>query len=289
MTDSLTAFARVQDQWGGYLYCWELKSVNHRYLDISFRLPDAYRCMENTLRYQLRDHLHRGKIDCQLKISDATDTAPPAMQMNAGLVDALLEVSAALAARYPLANDVTVNSLLTWPGVLQQSQPEMHTLQPQLERLFNEALEQLLIARHTEGNGLKIYIQSRIDLLKEEIRLARSLVALISQQTREKLMAKLHQLQLGVLESRIEQEIALILIRLDVTEELDRLQTHLTEVARIIECDTVVGKRLDFLMQELNREANTLSAKSDSAALTQHAVQMKVLIEQMREQIQNIE
>jgi len=268
---SMTAFTRAQDQWGGYLYCWELKSVNHRYLDISFRLPETFRFMENALRYQLRDHMHRGKIDCQLKINDAIDSAPPSTLINTDLVSTLLKVSADLAAVHQLANDITVSSLLTWPGVFQQNQPDVNALQPQLERVFNDALEQLLVARRTEGNMLKNHIQSRIDLLKEEIRQTRSHVDLISLQTKEKLIARLHQLQLGVVEARIEQEIAMILIRFDVSEELDRLQTHLTEVERTIECDKVVGKRLDFLMQELNREANTLSSKSDSVVLTQQS------------------
>lgn len=289
MTYSMTAFARTQDQSDGFLYCWELKSVNHRYLDCSFRLPENFRFMENTLRYQLRDHIHRGKIDCHLKISHAMDNTHPSMVVNTGLVNTLLNVAANLAAVHPLANDITVSNLLSWPGVLQSNEPDMNALQSQLERSFNETLEQLVVVRRTEGNALKNSIKSRIHLLQEEIKQTQSLVHLSSLQTKEKLLARLHQLELGVTEARIEQEIAMILIRLDVSEELDRLQTHLLEVERTLEYDKIVGKRLDFLMQELNREANTLSSKSDSIVLTQHAVQMKVLIEQMREQIQNIE
>lgn len=289
MICSMTAFAIKQAQVEGYIYCWELKSVNHRYLESSFRLPEYLRFMENNLRHQLKDQIHRGKIDCSLKISEVKDNHESSMIINQELVRDLLNVSSYLASNYPLANDMTISHLLNWPGVLQSTLPDIDKLQPQIECTFNETLKLLLEARATEGSALKNHIKARIDLLKEEIRQAQSLVHLNSQQTKEKLLARLRLFQLEVSEARIEQEIAMILVRLDVSEELDRLQTHLLQVERTLECDKIVGKRLDFLMQELNREANTLSSKSDSSILTHHAVQMKVLIEQMREQIQNIE
>ena len=285
----MTAFARVQNQMGAGLHCcWELKSVNHRYLDVSFRLPESFRFIEANLRNILRGKLSRGKLECQLKVNDlASDNQ--SMVINTGLINALLEAGAALASNHQLADDLTVSRLLAWPGVVQISQPDMEALGQDVEQSFQEALTQLLSARLVEGSMLKEHVQSRLNLLSDEIIRARAQVALTSGQTKEKLLTRLHTIKLEVMDARIEQEIALMLARLDVSEELDRLQTHLDEVGRTLEYDDVAGRRLDFLMQELNREANTLSSKSDTVVLTQHAVQMKVLIEQMREQIQNIE
>lgn len=288
MTHSMTAFSRVQNQHGPSLLCWELKSVNHRYLDVSFRLPESLRFLEANLRNLLRGQVGRGKLECQLKFNDMAGENQ-SMLINESLVNALLEASGKLAANQQLANDLTVSHVLGWPGVVQISQPDIHSLSELVEQLFKDALSQLQEARLLEGNVLKEYVKARLDMLNEEVRQTREQVALIATQTREKLLRRLQDLQLGVNESRIEQEIALMLARLDVSEELDRLQTHVNEVERTLDSHESVGRRLDFLMQELNREANTLSAKSDSAVLTLHAVQMKVLIEQMREQIQNIE
>jgi len=284
----MTAFSRVQNQFGSSLLCWELKSVNHRYLDVSFRLPESFRFLEVNLRNLLRGQISRGKLECQLKFNDlAGDTQT--MTLNESLVSALVEMSEKLASSQQLANDLTVSQVLAWPGIVQSSQPDLDALSAQILQLFKEALTQLQAARLNEGNVLKEYIKARLHKLNDEIILTRELLTTISVQTREKLLARLQDLQLGVNEARIEQEIALMLARLDVSEELDRLQTHVNEVERTLDSDESVGRRLDFLMQELNREANTLSSKSDSAALTLNAVQMKVLIEQMREQIQNIE
>ena len=285
MTHSMTAFARVQNQYG---ICWELKSVNHRYLDVSFRLPESFRFLEINLRNLLRGQLSRGKLECQLKVNDLMGEHQ-SMVINTGLVKALLDAGAVLASSQQIADDLTVSRLLAWPGVVQTQQPDMESLGQQIEQAFQEALTQLLAVRLAEGSMLNEHIKARIRLLFDEIFSARAQVALTSGQTKEKLLTRLHTIQLDVMDARVEQEIALILARLDVSEELDRLETHLNEVARTIESDEGAGRRLDFLMQELNREANTLSSKSDSVVLTQHAVQMKVLIEQMREQIQNIE
>ena len=288
MTHSMTAFARVQNQLGGRSFCWELKSVNHRYFDVSFRLPDVCRSMEINFRNILRGQVNRGKLECQLKINDAVGE-PQLMQINDTLIRSLLDTGAKLALNHELANDLTVSRILEWPGVIEASELDIAALGETIQQSFQVALSQLLAIRLTEGLMLKEHIKARLLLLNDEITFAKREVASMAAATRAKLLARLQTIHIEVSEVRIEQEIALILTRLDVSEELDRLQIHLNEVARTLECDEVAGRRLDFLMQELNREANTLGSKSDSVALTQHAVQMKVLIEQMREQIQNIE
>jgi uncharacterized protein (TIGR00255 family) len=288
MIHSMTAFARSQKQIETGTLCWEIRSVNHRYLDVSFRLPESFRFLETQLRASLRDKINRGKLECQLKYQD-TSSDNQSMLINIGMVNALVDLSTKLAASHHLANDVTVSKVLSWPGVVQVGQLDMEVLGQQAVALFQDAVMQLSQTRAVEGNALKLHVDGRLQALEQEVIRSRSTVASLVNQTKDKLLSRLHAIQLEVPEPRVEQEIAMILARLDVSEELDRLQTHISEVRRTINCDSIAGRRLDFLMQELNREANTLSSKSDSVDLTQSAVEMKVLIEQMREQIQNIE
>ncbi|MDI9819745.1 MULTISPECIES: YicC/YloC family endoribonuclease [unclassified Legionella] len=288
MTHSMTAFARIERQLDAGVFCWEIKSVNHRYLDVSFRLPEAFRFLEASLRSSLRGKITRGRLECQLKFQDAS-CAESSMLVNEGLADGLIKAGNQLAATRFLANDLSLSTVLAWPGVLQVSQPDLEIAAQQAEQLFQEALTQLLAIRKKEGESLKVHIKARLDKLKEQVKQARQQSASVAGQVRDKLSTRLNTLQLEVDNSRIEQEIALILTRLDISEELDRLQIHVDEVSRVLDSDEATGRRLDFLMQELNREANTLSSKSDSVALIQIAVEMKVLIDQMREQIQNIE
>jgi uncharacterized protein (TIGR00255 family) len=288
MIQSMTAFARAQRQIGAGNFCWEIRSVNHRYLDVSLRLPESFRFMETPLRNSLRDKISRGKLECQLKYQD-TGTENQSMLINRGMVNALVDLSHQLAVSHHLANDLGVSHILSWPGVVQANTPDVEAMAQEAVALFNEAIEQLRQVRITEGKALKAHVEIRLDELKQQLEKASSIVKVQEGQVKDKLLTRLHAVQLEVPESRVEQEIALILARMDVSEELDRLQTHLNEVSRTINCDKIAGRRLDFLMQELNREANTLGSKSDSVELTQCAVEMKVLIEQMREQIQNIE
>jgi uncharacterized protein (TIGR00255 family) len=284
----MTSFARAQSQFDTGQLNWEIRSVNHRYLDVSFRMPESLRFLETDLRTQLRGKLGRGKIECQLSYQD-TNVNNQSMLINIGMVNALMGLSEQLATSHQLANDVSVSKVLSWPGIIQQHKPNMDDVGQQALTLFAHALEQLIKARASEGCALKEHITGRLQSLLQETQRSKSLVADLVVLTKDKLLKRLQTVQMEVSEARVEQEIALILARLDVSEELDRLEAHCEEVERILECDSLAGRRLDFLMQELNREANTLSSKSDSLALTQSAVAMKVLIEQMREQIQNIE
>lgn len=288
MIQSMTAFARVQKEMDAGQLCWELKSVNHRYLDVSFRLPEPFRFIETQLRNLLRDKISRGKLECQLKYLD-TGAAQQSLLINKGMVSALTDLSEQLSATYHLANDLSVSQVLAWPGVVQVSTPDVEETGKHACSLFAEAVEQLIQTRTVEGMALKLHVDGRLHDLGKQVDHSRLIVSTQATQIKDKLLTRLHAVQIEVSEPRVEQEIALILARLDVSEELDRLATHINEVSRTLNCDKIAGRRLDFLMQELNREANTLSSKSDSIELTQSAVEMKVLIEQMREQIQNIE
>lgn len=288
MTHSMTAFARVQTQSDTTLVCWEIKAVNHRYLEASFRMPESVRFLETNLRDCLRGKVSRGKIESQLKLTRLGDSSA-SLTLNQRLIKNLLTVSEQLAEDFSLANDLTTSNILAWPGILEENDDSIEQLKPLIESSFQQAICELLSARLNEGEALKRFVKSRLDLLKQELQSVRAMTEEMRQETQEKLLTKLRHLPLSVNDNRLEQEIALLLTRLDVSEELDRLQSHMDEVQKALETNKPVGRRLDFLMQELNREANTLSSKSDSAKLTQHAVEMKVLIEQMREQIQNIE
>jgi uncharacterized protein (TIGR00255 family) len=288
MIYSMTAFARVQQSFDFGMLCWELRSVNHRYSEVSFRVPDSLRYLEPHLRVLLKEQFHRGKLECHLRFSEEISDHS-AINLNTKLVQSLLNVGAQLAQEHAVGNDLSVRDLLAWPGVVQTSRLDSESIGQVTEQLFQEALSQLLNARLTEGGVLKEHIKSRLHQMNDEIAHARQHVASTAGQTREKLLSRLQTLQFELPETRFEQEIALILTRLDVSEELDRLNVHVEESLKVLDKKEPVGRRLDFLMQELNREANTLSSKADTAVLTQHAVHMKVLIEQMREQIQNIE
>ncbi|WP_131782352.1 YicC/YloC family endoribonuclease [Legionella gresilensis] len=288
MTHSMTAFARTQTQLDEIGFCWEIKSVNHRYLDVSFRLPEAWRFLEADLRTIIRDYVSRGKLECQLKMSNSA-LAEPALVVNENLLTKLINITQNLEAAKLLPNDLTLSTFLTWPGVIQASELNIEQFKEIVLQLFHDSLTKLQQQRAQEGATLNRHIQDRLTRLQEEIKKAKVYAKENTQQARDKLLTRLHSLQLEVESSRIEQELAIILTKLDVSEELDRLALHCQEVGSVLNKNEALGRRLDFLMQELNREANTLSAKSDTINLTKSAVEMKVLIEQMREQIQNIE
>lgn len=288
MIQSMTAFSRIQCQFESATLSWELRSVNHRYLDISFRLPEQFRYLEPTLRQCIRGKITRGKLEFQLKLDDA-GARNSSVFIDENLVGRLLSASRTLAETYQLADDIKLSDVFSWPGVIQDKPPVFDNLATLVEESFQNALKQLLVGKQSEGAVLAESIKLRIKLLAIELDAARDEVALISVSAREKLMKRLDDLQLKIADTRLEQELALVLTRLDVSEELDRLSAHMNEVTRTLKSDEASGRRLDFLMQELNREANTLSSKSDSLILSQHALQMKVLIDQMREQIQNVE
>lgn len=288
MIRSMTAFARVQKQLEVANLCWEIRSVNHRYLDVSFRLPESFRFIEPQLRNALKGIILRGKLECQLKFQD-TNPENQSMLINMGIVNTLVDLSTNLSTSHALANDLSVSKVLAWPGVVQTTQCDMDSLSEHALSLFNDAVTQLSQFRASEGDALKEHIETRLEQLNVETQQAKSLISTLATASKDKLLTRLHSIKLDVPEGRVEQEIAVILTRLDVTEELDRLQTHCKEVKKALGSEQGAGRRLDFLMQELNREANTLSSKSDSSELTKCAIEMKVLIEQMREQIQNIE
>lgn len=287
MIKSMTAFSRVQRQTEPLFLCWEIRSINHRYLDIAFRIPETYRYLETQLRTILKEQVSRGRIECQLKYELFTDEKK--LQINENLVTALLHSSQQLSLQHQIANDLKISHVFSFPGVISAETFNTEDYSEQVTELFSQAIFQLNLQRQNEGSALNKIIYDRLDKVSKFTQDATQLAEKQIVLAKERLHQRFETLRIDCNDARLEQELALLISRLDVSEELDRLVTHTQEVKRTLDSDDVAGRRLDFLMQELNREANTLSSKADLAELAQIAVELKVLIEQMREQIQNIE
>ncbi len=282
MIRSMTAFARAEH--GAAI--WEFRSVNHRYLDVSFRMPENLRYLETSLKNEFKDRVHRGKIECSLKINPAELST--SFTINEQLVT---ELKSALERVGELTGYETrgdAMALMRWPDVLEATDTS-DTLTTDVKEAFVSAVNQLVDMRAREGAELSSVIESRLQDIDSTVTSLRHEVPAIIQSQHEKLRKRLDEIDVDVDPSRLEQELVVLAQKLDVEEELDRLLTHVIEVRRNLEADEPVGRRLDFLMQELNREANTISSKASAASTTNRAVDLKVVIEQMREQIQNIE
>ena len=288
MVHSMTAFSRQQleHEWGSLT--WEIRSVNHRYLEPSIRLPENFRSLENPIRKQLRDKLYRGKIECLLRFR-TVEANQIDWQLNLDLISQLtkanLEINSNIGGDYKLSS----LDILKWPGVISDQPIDEEIFNKEAMGLFEKALDDLMVVREREGASLRDAILKRIASIQRIIDSIQAKMPSIILKQKENLLNKLEDIKAEFEPTRLEQEITLLAQKADVDEELDRLNSHLQEAKRVLDSDGQIGRRLDFLMQELNREANTLSSKSIVVETTQSAVELKVLIEQMREQIQNIE
>ena len=285
---SMTAFARESMDTGQGALMVEIRAVNHRYLDCSFKLPDALRNLEVRLRQQAAAKLARGKVECLIRLQSQA-TQGSALEINQEQLQRVIEATTRVELALSRAQPINPLELLQFPGVCGVAEADEHTLQASAVALFDTALASLIDNRAREGASLAAMIRERLALVETEIAATRALLPEIKQQQRARLRARLDELQVEVDNNRLEQELVYLAQKADVDEELDRLQTHVEEVRRTLDQGGPCGRRLDFLMQELNREANTLSSKSIASSSTLSAVELKVLIEQMREQIQNIE
>jgi len=289
MPRSMTGFARREAKlpWGTLV--WEIRSVNHRYLEPSFRLPEDFREIEPHLRDAMRKALQRGKVEASLSVQwEQEGESDLGINLNkiAQLTKAAQQINGLLGA---IAAPVNALDILRWPGVIQKQELDREQMHKAALELFDLALEGLIEHRSREGAELQQLIINRLDSVSAQVVNVRARMPEILAAQREKLQTKLAALQVELEPERLEQEIVLLAQKADVDEELDRLDTHVIEVKRSLKQTDSLGRRLDFLMQELNREANTLSSKSIVSETTQAAVELKVLIEQMREQVQNIE
>ena len=287
MTRSMTAFARQEQVLDTGTLSWEIRSVNQRYLDPHLRLPDQFRALEPKLRDQLRNSLTRGKVECHLRWHPAQQDSN--MQVNTDLVQQLNAAADQVNAIVGPTRQYSALEVLQWPGVLAEQSVDLAALQQAALGLFKHSLKELIDHREREGQALKDLVEQRLDAILDIVAKVQEQLPSILESQRQNLRHKLEELTAELEPQRLEQEMVLLANKADVAEELDRLTTHVKEVRRTLGQKQAIGRRLDFLMQELNREANTLSSKSIVAETTLSAVELKVLIEQMREQIQNIE
>ncbi|MEP6885145.1 MAG: YicC/YloC family endoribonuclease [Gammaproteobacteria bacterium] len=283
----MTGFARRERQFPQGLLAWELKTVNHRFLEIGCRLPEEFRGGEAEFRQAIAATVRRGKVECSLHFRLAAVGGP--LEVDAQLLDSLTLRAQELAAQAGEAARINVLDLLRWPGVIRDGSRDHAPMIAAAQRLLSEALAELASFRDSEGGRLRDALEQRCAGLIEFAARVSDRLPEVRSRMRTRLLERIAQLVSDVDHERLEQELAILAQRLDVDEEIDRLRGHVTEVRKTFSGPEPAGRRLDFLMQELNREANTLSSKSQDIETTRAAVDMKVLIEQMREQVQNIE
>lgn len=289
MIRSMTAYAaRAMETAHGTL-SWELRSVNHRYLDLGLRLPEDFRALEPDLRQKFKAALQRGKIEATLRFHADEALESTAIKLNRALAQSLINTHQELAEMSGAAAPPDLVALLNWPGLVATERPDLEVERDLALELLDAALDDFAAARAQEGQAVHAMIEARLAGIEGQVIEVRRHLPAIREALERRFRERLDALKQPVEPGRIEQEVVLQLQKLDVDEELDRLDAHVAEIRRVLTLEEAVGRRLDFLMQELNREANTLGSKAALAEIGQSAVELKVLIEQMREQIQNVE
>jgi len=287
MIYSMTAFAslEIKKDWGNAI--WEIRSVNQRYLETFFRLPEQFRSLENTLRETLRQKLTRGKIECTLRIDNKKQAATE-LHINQELATQVLQ-SLQWLKQQAGEGELNLTDVLRYPGVVEVPEQDVDLISQDLLAAFEQVVEEFIAMRQREGEKIHTLLTQRLDAINEEQQKVRSKMPEILQWQRDRMLQRFEEVQLQPDPQRLEQELIMLAQRIDVAEELDRLQLHVKETQNILRKGGAVGRKLDFMMQELNRESNTLASKSINVDVTNSAIELKVLIEQMREQIQNLE
>ena len=284
----MTAFARREEQTDQGSLTWEIRSVNHRYLEVSLRLEEKFRPLEMQIRKRFNDKLGRGKVDAVLRYK-APEQQQTTLDFDQNLAQSIIKNCDQLAQLSDNSAPIDMLKVLQWPGVIVADTFDQTTLNKSVIDALNHAIDELIVTRETEGSALQKMIEQRCNEINKIAMATRKIMPEILEQQRSRLADKVAELQVNLDSERLEQEMVILAQKSDVAEELDRLESHIVEVQNVLKRDEPIGRRLDFLMQELNREANTLGSKSISTDTTRNSVELKVLIEQMREQIQNIE
>ncbi|WP_264273179.1 YicC/YloC family endoribonuclease [Duffyella gerundensis] len=287
MIRSMTAYARreTKGEWGSA--AWELRSVNQRYLETYIRLPEQFRSLEPVIRERIRNRLTRGKIECNLRF-DSDASAQSELMLNEKLAKQLVKAANWVKMQSD-EGEINPLDILRWPGVMSAQEQDLDAIAAELLSTLDLAIDDFIAARESEGAALKTMIEQRLEGVNVEVAKVRSQMPDVVKWQRERLISKLEEAEVQLENTRLEQELVMMAQRIDVAEELDRLDAHVKETYNILRKKEAVGRRLDFMMQEFNRESNTLASKSINAEITTSAIELKVLIEQMREQIQNIE
>jgi uncharacterized protein (TIGR00255 family) len=284
----MTGFAAAEIGAGPFKLVCEIRSVNHRYLDLGFRLPDELRALEPELRKRIGDRIKRGKVDCSLKLIAAAGAAAQP-EIDAAALTRLRTLERQVIEACPDAGRLSVVDILRWPGMIKEDTGAREELLEPALACFSEAVAALRQTRASEGERLADVLREKLDAIGSLMTGIQAQLAAAAPRYRDRLLERLARLDVEVNPERLEQEVALIAQRVDVTEEADRLRGHLIEIRDVLDSAEPIGRRLDFLIQELNREANTLASKVQDDELARRAVDLKVLVEQMREQVQNIE
>lgn len=288
MTFSMTGFAALEQPLENATLLLEIRAVNSRYLDLHFKLDENLRGFEPNIREQIGAYLNRGKIECKINLIQRSQ-ANQTMQLDEYLMQQLAAISAQAQVHFPQSRPLSMADILRWPGVILADVLSHETLIEDVKKLVSQGLQDLNASRAREGEKLKALILDRLSQIEVLVEKVKPLLPALNKEYQARLESKLQESLKNIDQERVAQELVLFAQRIDVDEELSRLTAHVSEVKRILNSDAPAGKRLDFLMQELNREANTLGSKSVSVQTTQVSMELKVLIEQMREQIQNVE
>ncbi|MBY7668133.1 MULTISPECIES: YicC/YloC family endoribonuclease [Vibrio] len=288
MIYSMTAYARkeVKGDWGTAV--WEIRSVNQRYLETYFRLPEQFRSLEPVLRERFRQRLARGKVECHLRY-EANPAAKSELNINEALANQVIKAANQVMHMTGELSRINPFQIMQWPGVMETPEQDMDSINKALLAGFDDAIIEFIDARGREGDNMKALIEQRLTAISEEVVKVRARMPEILQWQRERLLTKFEEAKIELDATRVEQELILLAQKSDVAEELDRLDSHVKEARNVLKKGGSCGRKLDFMMQEFNRESNTLASKSISTDITASGVELKVLIEQMREQIQNIE
>ncbi len=284
----MTAFATTQTQNKFGLINWEIRSVNHRYLDVNFRIPESFRELEPVLRECVKAEIQRGRIDCTLRYQPASEISSD-ITIDQASLQSLKKVLQTIKGKFGNESSINPIDILRWPGVIKADEDKLPEAEKQVLSVFTSTLKKLNQARAVEGKQLKAFIEERLKKIDKETVVVHKHVPSILKAQRERLLTRFKEAKLELDNDRLEQEMVFLAQKADVAEELDRIKIHTDETRRILKSGGIAGKRLDFLMQEFNREANTLGSKSISPITTQVSVELKVLIDQMREQVQNVE
>jgi uncharacterized protein (TIGR00255 family) len=289
MIYSMTAFARVHHQgdWGSFV-C-EMRSINHRYLEISPHLPEMLRVFEMPIRERIRQHIKRGKVECGIRFQPTLGNSEGLLRVNDTLAKALCNASEKIATFLKEPAQISPSDILRFPNVLETKEADLQALESEVFELIEATLTELLQARGREGEELKQLFLQRMDAMQQELAKVRQQLPQVMSDQKDRLLKRFTDARLELDPARLEQEMVIYAQKIDVSEEIERTETHIAEIRRVLKNGGMVGRRLDFLLQELNREANTLGSKSVDPVMTHAAVEMKVLIEQVREQVQNVE
>ena len=284
---SMTGFARAETRTSDFQLIWEIKTVNHRYLETTFKLPESLRGVEHALRERVRDRLGRGKLDAVLKLEGGQNAGP--LTVNRSLLQSLIDSAQDIADLAPGAAPITQGQLMAWPGVMVPSDTLLDDITQATLRLFDEGLERLIESRAAEGKRLHQILLGNLDAIGQQLSTLEPIANSLPQLQQQRLQERVAALETKIDDERMAQEVALLAQKADVREELDRLSIHIDQARSLIHSCGPHGRRLDFLTQELNREANTLGAKAICSEISNASIELKVIVEQIREQVQNIQ